>query len=94
MHWLWSAAVEARAAGHMLPHGRLVTGRRDALVEAALASLAGNLRTLSVLKNKVYDADSVSAMVRAAQERIEVDREHAKKILIAQNRYSEVEEAR
>jgi len=91
---LWSEAVRQRGAGHMLPIGRKVTGRRDALLERAEAQLAGTLRTMSVLSQGAYDESVVTPFVRRAVARIESDPDHTKKVQVAQDRYSQVEEAR
>jgi hypothetical protein len=94
MHPLFSEAVRLRAAAHLLPIGRRVTGRRVALLERAQASLAGNLRTVSVLENGKYDPASVEAFVERAIARIEDDPRHLKKERVAVTRYSDVEDAK
>jgi hypothetical protein len=94
MHPLWSEAVRLRAAPAMLPMGRKVTGRRVALIERAEMAIAGALRSASVLEGGDFDNKRVIDFVSRAQERIERDPRHEKKIQAAQSRYERTEEAR
>lgn len=59
LHPLWSLALEHVNAGgkEMLPIGRRVTGKRDVLVQRAVASLAGGLRSALVLASKSFGPD-------------------------------------
>jgi len=91
---LWSEAVRAFNPEAMLPMGRLVTGRRGALVDRGLSALAGNLISLGVLKNGAYDPDKIWPMLHEAQHRARSDDDLSKKVDAARSRYRDVEEAR
>jgi hypothetical protein len=94
MHYLWAEAARSVNANAMLPVGRKVTGRRDALVEQLVLQLRGTLRSGGVLKDGVYDATSVKALMMRALSLVESDPHHMKKVIAAQDRYSDVEEAK
>lgn len=94
LHPIWSAAYLARGAGEMLPLGRMVTGRRDELVQRARAQIAGGVRALTVLSNKEFVPGSARDHVEAALKIVALDPKHAKKVQQAKDRYSTVEEAR
>jgi len=93
VHPIWSEAIRQCAAPQMLPVGRMVTGRRKELIERAEASLAGNLRNLSVLSAGSYDEHVVLPLLRRTLIAIERDPKHDDKERAAQNRYAYVDEA-
>lgn len=93
MHPLWERAVREFDAKAALPLGRMVTGRRDALVTQAVLQTAGALRSATVLAFRDYSDESRDQLIERARERIAKDPEHGKKILAAQARYRNVDEA-
>lgn len=93
VHPLWSEVIRQAGAGEMLPLGRMVTGRRAALVEQAVASLAGSLRSLSLLAFDAYDEDQLRELLAPIWKRITDDPQHGKKVEQARLRYSEVDDA-
>ncbi len=94
LHPIWSEAIRHCGDAAMVPVGRMVTGRRDALVDQAKAQISGALRTLSVLAKGDYDEKFLRLELAAMLTAIPTDPEHGDKVEQAQIRYSEVEEAR
>ena len=94
MHPIWSEAYRVRGTAQLLPIGRRVTGRRDALRERGIAQIAGGLRSLSVLDGGDYSDEKVVSLMKRARTRIEADPAHHKKVEAARVRYSDVEEAK
>ncbi len=94
LHPIWSLAVEAIGQGAMVPLGRRVTGRRDALVDASMKQIRGTMRAMSVLHTGKYDARFLQDVLLNATDEIEADPEHEKKTQAAQFRYEHVDEAR
>jgi hypothetical protein len=94
LHPLWSEAMRLKGEPTMQPLGRIVTGRRGALLEAAQRSLAGHFRSLSILASGGYDERTIIHLVRSAIGRIQKDQAHDTKIEKAQMRYRGVSDAR
>lgn len=93
MHPIWERCLREFDSSKVLPIGRQVTGKRDALFNRAVLQMAGALRSATVLKFSDYSDGKVrDEVVTRALTRIEEDPEHAKKILAAQSRYSTVDE--
>ena len=93
MHPLWERCLREFDSDKILPIGRQVTGRRDALVNNAVLQSAGALRSATVLAFGDYSDAKRDELIKRAQERIEKDPEHMEKIIAAQARYSTVDEA-
>lgn len=95
LHPLWSLAVEAISNTKvMVPLGHQVTGRRNALATAQEKQILGSLRALSVLRGGKYDRDLIESFLLKAEEEIEADPEHDRKVDAARFRYEHVDEAR
>ncbi len=93
LHPLWERALREFSADKVLPIGRQVTGRREALVANATGQIAGALRAATVLAFKDYSDTGRDDLVRKALARLENDSDHHKKIVAAQARYVTVDEA-
>ncbi len=94
LHPLWSAAYRARGANEMLPLGRKVTGRRDSLSARLVKQIAGSLRSAVVLGHGDFDVEKAQALVVQARCAMMEDPKHIAKVSAAQDRYSDVEDAR
>jgi hypothetical protein len=92
LHPLWERALREFSADTILPIGRRVTGRRDALVANAIGQIAGALRTATVLGFKDYSDKGCYELLQRACDRLEKDCDHQKKIAAAQARYVTVDE--
>lgn len=94
LHPIWSLAVEAIDAGAMVPLGRKVTGRRDALLEASRKQINGTLRSMAVLQSGEANPDDLHDFLVNTVDEILEDPEHDRKVLAARFRYENVDEAR
>lgn len=93
LHPLWERALREFSVDKILPIGRQVTGRREALVSNATGQIAGALRAATVLAFKDYSDQGRDELVRKALDRLDKDHDHFKKITAAQARYVTVDEA-
>ncbi|MDE2106064.1 MAG: hypothetical protein KGL39_53065 [Patescibacteria group bacterium] len=93
LHPLWSEVVRQCDAPDMVPLGRRVTGRRDALVEKAVAQIAGTILSTSVLAFGEFDEAKMRELLGPVWNRITHDPDYAKKVAQLQLRYEDVEEA-
>ena len=93
MHPIWTLALNKFDVKMILPIGRKVTGRRDALVERAVRQIAGSERSLTVLAFGEYSDQRADVLRKRARERLNDDPDHAKKEEAAKSRYSTVDEA-
>lgn len=93
LHPLWERALREFSTDKILPIGRQVTGRREALVGNAVGQIAGAMRAATVLAFKDYSDTGRDDLLRRAMARLDKDPEHHKKITAAQARYSTVDEA-
>jgi hypothetical protein len=64
LHPLWSEALRANGATAMVPLGRIVTGKRAALVERSKKQIAGTLLAHSYLEFGDYDEAKLLALLR------------------------------
>jgi hypothetical protein len=94
LHPLWSEAFRRAGANRMVPFGRLVTGRRSALLQRARAQIAGSLRACVVLDQGTFDVGSLETLWTDVNTILANDPKHGKKLEAAQDRYSRVEAAR
>lgn len=94
LHPLWSLAVENIKAEAMVPLGRQVTGRRDALLEGQRKQLNGTLRSMAVLKDGTCKGDDLHDFLLNTVDEILEDPEHDRKVDAARFRYANVDEAR
>ena len=96
MHPLWSLAFEHidDGKGEMLPFGRRVTGRRQALVAQAEAQIAGAVRSATILAGWKLDDDGLEIILARAKEIALTDPEADRKEKAARDRYEFVDEAR
>jgi hypothetical protein len=94
VHPIWSEAIRLRASESMVPVGRMVTGRRAALVDRAQAALAGSLHSLVVLKHKGFREDRVFPEFQKIYLRMRDDPNFLKKDALALARYRKVDDAR
>lgn len=94
VHPIWSEAFRSCAVDHLLPVGRIVTGRRSELIDQSLKQLAGLLRNCSVLEVGADDAETRAALVKRAMDMLEADPKHGKKVDRAMDRYAAVDFAR
>ena len=94
LHPLWSAAYRVRGAGEMLPLGRKVTGRREVMTARMRKQIAGSIRSAIVLEHGAYDGAKALELVTQAHEAVTHDPKHQDKVSAAQDRYSDVEDAR
>lgn len=96
MHPLWSLAFEHvdNGKGEMLPLGRRVTGRRQALVAQAEAQIAGALRSATILAGWKLDDDGLEIILARAKEIALTDPDAELKEKAARDRYEFVDEAR
>lgn len=94
LHPLFTMAWHERGAGEMLPLGRKVTGRREALKDRAEKQIAGAIRSATVLEFGSYDDLKAKALAVRAQRHITDDPQHQRKSAAAMDRYSDVEDAR
>jgi hypothetical protein len=93
LHPLWERALREFSTDKILPIGRQVTGRREALYHNATGQIAGAMRAAAVLGFKDYSDQARDQVIKKALERLENDQEHHKKIIAAQARYVTVDEA-
>lgn len=93
MHPLWERCIREFDSSNILPLGRQVTGKRDALFDQALLQSAGTLRSATVLRFGDYSETKAKEVFSRYFDLIEKDTEHSKKIQAAQSRYSTVDEA-
>jgi hypothetical protein len=94
MHPIWSEAYRKAGVAELLPLGAKITGRRAALVDLADKQLAGSARSAEVLQFGDFDRRSAERRLRRVLGLIESDPHHQKKVNSAQDRYSDVEDAR
>jgi hypothetical protein len=95
MHPIWSEAYRKAGVAELLPLGAKITGRRAALVDLADKQLAGSARSAEVLQFGDFDRRSVGAAVKAgSRSHRKRSAKHQKKVNSAQDRYSDVEDAR
>jgi hypothetical protein len=94
LHPIFALAWQARGAGEMLPLGRKVTGRREALGDRAEKQIAGAIRSATVLQFGAYTDDKARLLSQRAHGMITSDPQHQKKSAAAMDRYSDVEDAR
>ena len=94
VHPIWSEAIRRSGAAAMVPLGRMVTGRRDALVKQQMAQLRGTLRAFCVLAVGEYDDAFLRRELLAMLEEIPREPDHTSKSASLQFRYSDVEEAK
>lgn len=94
LHPLFTMAWQARGATEMLPLGRKVTGRREALKDRAEKQIAGAIRSATILEFGAYQDDKARLLAARAHRMIEADQQHQRKSTAAMDRYSDVEDAR
>jgi hypothetical protein len=94
MHPIWSEAYRKAGVAELLPLGRKVTGRREALSEQADRMIAGVSRSADILEFGNYDAARARMRLLRAHRLTEADPQHQRKVNAAIDRYSDVEDAR
>lgn len=94
LHPLWSEAFRKAGANRLVPLGRLVTGRRSALLHRARAQIAGSLRAAIVLDQGGFDVQSLEDLWTDVNTILASDPKHGKKVDAAMDRYSKVEFAK
>ena len=78
----------------MLPLGRRVTGRRQALVAQAEAQIAGAVRSATILAGWKLDDDGLEIILARAKEIALTDPDAERKEKAARDRYEFVDDAR
>lgn len=91
-HPMWSIALDQVASSHLVPVGRQVLGRRDALSHRAQRQLAGALRSATVLQFGHYSDLRRDEVTSTALKMLDDDPQHGKKIEAARARYLKVDE--
>jgi hypothetical protein len=94
LHPIFTMAWHARGAEDMLPLGRKVTGRRDALKDRAEKQIRGAIRSATILEFGSYDDLKAKALASRAALFVTADPQHDRKAAAAMDRYSDVEDAR
>jgi len=93
LHPLWTAAYLAREAPDMLPLGRVITGRRDAMLDRATAQIVGAVRSYAVLRRGECNMMDVNKLGSQLDELMRDDPKHEDKVKKAAERYRFVDEA-
>jgi hypothetical protein len=95
LHPLWAIAWEGTGrVGEFLPRGRLVTGRRDALMRQARAQIGGAIRSAAVLLEGDYRSKVARSIANEAIDEAEARQNHNERIQAGIARYVHVEDAR
>ena len=96
LHPLWSLAFEHIRTGRdqILPIGRRVVGRRDALLARAAAQIAGAARSAAILSAGDASPDGLQVILRRAAEIAQSDPKRGLKEDAARARYEFVDEAK
>jgi len=94
LHPLWAAALHGLPKGlDMVPLGRVVTRRRDALYERMARQVAGSVRSAVVLNlGGDWDEEEAELLMAEAIRIIRADKEHGRKVDRARERYRLVDE--
>lgn len=91
MHPLWFAARHAAGDCQVAPAvGRLTSMKREALMKALNANIAGTLRAASIVAVGAYDGEVVDELLAHARGSIEDDPLHEKKVDRGMERYVNV----
>lgn len=94
MHPIWSEAVRCVGAAEMLPIGRRVTGRREALSDRMAAQLAGSIRSGLILEHgDIGGSEELQILLRKVEHILKTDPDADRKERAAKDRYSMIDEA-